>query len=577
MNVHPLIRRTQRAYHEGFKFDQAAFLRQIKEHAHLKEARRALSKMMTQSKRIVIFGDYDVDGIFSSYMMYKTIRNMNSDADVHVILPERSWGYGLSTTAQNLITMHHPNVIVLIDNGIKSRAEVELIKNKIKTEVIVIDHHHYTREDLPDSELIVHPNLFPGIEQACASGIVWALCRPLLREGQDEYDQLAAIGTIADSVPLKGFNFYLARHGLLAAEQGNIESVRLLLEETTRAQVSYGAIEDEWRYHVIPCFNACGRVHDPQVSFAHLVEPTQESAKLLLRINRERKDLTHRLSLHVAESLADRRAPYPHPGVLTYYLPSANVSASATKVAGVIGLIAQRLSMWYHAPAIVLTDSPKDDGVLVGSMRVPETWQGASALEILDRASGLLTRYGGHHYAAGLGLRLCDLDEFAQCVGQVEAKSLKMRYDVEALLGMMSLIYTDSELQRQLNVLRPFGHGNPELRLCMPDAYATFISETENRLIFQVFSNDKRCQNIRVSANWWINEHCFPPSIAPIALSVLATRQVGLIFTPEFSRDPNSLYACNALRIVGVRDPGAFAALVLEETTSRLAVMNKVQ
>ena len=549
---HHLLVATRRHHHPGFSFSEEAFVKALRSNELVKANHQALRKLVKGKRRIVIFGDYDADGVVSALLMWKFLGH-----EAKVVLPVRAWGYGLSAMAVEHIAAMRPDLVILLDNGIKSHAEVEQLRTKLNAQVAIIDHHAAT-PPYPPADLVIHPDLLPALEGACTTGLVWAIGSLWSRRSAED-EQLGALGTLADSVPLQGFNFGLARLGLLSYRRAPNHALAMLAEREAYSDLPSSSIEDMWRYLVIPAINAAGRIADPALAFSHLAAPDEVKAAALVKLNDERKALMRRCLDVIAR---DAAWPYPFPGVLVCMLSAEACDSDAEKVAGVVGLVAQRLSAWYMCPAIALTDSPGDPAALVGSMRMPEGWDGLTALDVLRALSHHLTRYGGHAKAAGLTLQRSQARAFIEEAAQARVGRPLVRYDAKVNFKIFSWIYTDHHLQTLLQRMRPFGVGNPPLRLWTTDAVVQAERETPTRLFVTLRSVSSSLAMPPLTATWWEGDHCFPPSLRGEAIAVLQSPGCDLVLSPLMASAESAVYTCDGLQILSPARLGEFVTSV---------------
>lgn len=425
-----------------------------------KEAAEILRQKISEQKKIRIIGDYDIDGIFSTYMLYDGLKRCGACVDY--TLPHRiSDGYGLSEKLIREAECDGCDTILTCDNGIAAAAEIALAKELGMT-VVVTDHHEVPLRwegeraiaVLPPADAVVDPKQ-PGCgypwKGICGAVVAWKvlqlLQRALGRENEwQKYLECAAFATVGDVMELQGENRAIVSLGLRQLhETKNIGLRALILQNHLEP-------EQVRSYHIGfvlgPCMNASGRLDTAKRALELLLANGQEEAAALaddlIALNTSRKDLTAK-GVSQAIELVEQKELWRLP-VLVVYLPDCHESLA--------GIIAGRLRERYYRPVFVLTGA---EGCVKGSGRsIP----GYHMHEGLSRISDVFLKFGGHAMAAGLSLEEGRVAEFAEriCAGaELSAEDLteKIRIDVP-----MPLSYITEALVRQLSVLEPCGNGN---------------------------------------------------------------------------------------------------------------------
>jgi len=423
-------------------------------------AERILSAL-EHHEPVVVFGDYDVDGISSTALLVLVLREMGGQ--VEPFLPHRvDDGYGLGVEAlEKCRTAHKPRLIVTVDCGTGS---VEAVEEATKqgVDVVVTDHHEAGGPVAP-AVAVVNPKL--GSDEGpwilAGVGVAFKLCHALLKMAREKgldipdvdlrhYLDLVALGTVADIVPLTGENRALVRRGL--ERLNRTDSLGL------RALVRAAGITDTLEAHHVgymlgPRLNAAGRLGDAQLALDLLLtnDPgTAESiAGQLDKTNRERQAIERETSDAAVVELDQRFDPEKHFAV---------VVARKGWHPGVVGIVASRLCERYGRPAIVIACDEEGKGK--GSCRSIE---GFNIADALGECSDLLLRCGGHAMAAGLEVDVAQLDAFTARFNEVAAASLRGK-DLRRTLRVdawIDLAEADEALLSGMARLRPFGHGNP--------------------------------------------------------------------------------------------------------------------
>ncbi len=426
-------------------------------------AERLLSAIKKQ-QRICIYGDYDVDGVSGTAILLTVLRLLNATYDFHV--PHRlEDGYGLNVEALRLLKARGTDVVVTVDCGITSVAEAEEAK-RLDLELIITDHHE-PKAQLP-AALLVHPRLATGsypFGGLCGAGVAlklaWALCKrhcgsdkvsPPLREALLDAVALAALGTVADVVPLHDENRILVRHGLARLRQSPNVGIKALLEAANlHEKATLGAFDIG--YTIAPRLNAAGRLGSARLAVELLTTQSPQRATDLARFledqNRERQSAERKIYLEAREMAAEQEKA----GAAAFVL------ASASWHAGLIGIVAGRLMEAYARPVLMIATS-KDGTLAAGSGRsVP----GFKLHEALAACGEELLSHGGHATAAGFKLQPGRLPAFRERFAALASSHFteppvpKLTIDAEVPLAALTTGVVDA-----LALLEPFGAGNPQ-------------------------------------------------------------------------------------------------------------------
>jgi len=413
---------------------------------------------------IVIYGDYDADGITASAILWQALQL--ADANVRVYIPHRvEEGYGLNLEAVERLATEGARLLVTVDCGISGVAEVERAR-ALGLDVIITDHHEPPPGPLPPATALVDPKLpdspYPFRELSGAGialKLAWAIGQRLSRRDRvsDPFREflisatgLAAIGTIADVVPLVGENHVLASFGLRALAGSRHPGLTALLEVAGLADKALEA--DHVGYMLGPRLNAIGRLGHAQEAVELLTTAGPDAARAIAgqldRLNRERQELEKVILAQAEEQVARTFVPERD---------AAIVLVGAGWHTGVIGIVASRIMDKYFRPTILIGTS---DGQAQGSARsIP----GFHLFEALVACRALLRTYGGHAMAAGLRLSEADVPAFraaflAHAAGILKPDDLvpRVAVDAEIDLGDVTL-----EAVRIMERMGPFGAGNP--------------------------------------------------------------------------------------------------------------------
>ena len=420
-----------------------------------------LKKKIQQQARIRIIGDYDIDGVTSTYILLKGLTRIGADVDTYI--PDRvADGYGIHEHLIDRAEADGIDTIVTCDNGIAAAAEIQTAKDKGMA-VIVTDHHEipYREENgerkviLPPADAILNPKQYdcpyPN-KNLCGAVVAFKYitalyeCFDVPQKELEDYYELVAIATVGDVMDLQGENRILVKEGLRRLKNTKNKG----LQELIRAN----ALEDAriTAYHIGfvlgPCINASGRLDTAARSLALLNAQTkEEAAKLagdLTALNKSRKALTEKGKEEAIQLI--ETTELKNDRVLVVYLPDCHESLA--------GIIAGRIREKYHKPAFVLTKGEKS---AKGSGRSIESY---SMYEELVKCADLMVQFGGHPMAAGLSIEEENIEKFRRqlnenCTLTEEDLRPKVVIDVP-----MPVSYITKELIEQISLLEPFGKGN---------------------------------------------------------------------------------------------------------------------
>jgi single-stranded-DNA-specific exonuclease len=422
-----------------------------------------------RNRRIIVVGDFDVDGATSTALMLRCLREFGFN-DVDYLVPNRfEYGYGLTPEIVRVAAARNPDLLITVDNGISSLDGIEEARRR-GIPVLVTDHH-LPGDSLPDAAVIVNPNLpdsaFPSKSLAGVGVAFYLLARVgrMLQERGEEgaakvpakYLDLVALGTVADVVPLDHNNRILVHQGLLRIRAGQaVAGIEAILKQSGRSPAR--CVSSDLGFAVGPRINAAGRLDDISVGIECLLtddaELAMHHAHLLDRINSERRDIEATMR-EQAFAYVDRLGQQHWPACVCVYEPDWHQ--------GVVGLIAARVRERCHRPVIAF--AREDDGLLKGSARSIQDVHIRDLLEAVHAARPeLIVKFGGHAMAAGLTIRAQHLDAFKK----VAAAQMKRLYPDADFSGA---IVTDGPLPGEAMSLRfarslrdagPWGAGFPE-------------------------------------------------------------------------------------------------------------------
>lgn len=463
------------------------------------KAAARIKKAVEQKEKIVIYGDYDVDGMSATSLLLRFLRSLQ--ADVSFYIPDRQTeGYGFHLPALERLASEGKQLLVSVDCGISAADEVRALQGKMD---IVVTDHHLPGPELPPAVAVVNPHRtdcpYPDKDLA-GVGVAFKLCQALSQvirhEPFDADLELVTLGTVADIVPLRGENRHIVKVGVQRMKDSPICGIRALLDAAGLAgkELRAGHIG----FQMAPRLNAAGRIATAQQGVKLLTtndaNEAQQIAQELNALNEERRSVERNILAAAQEQLA----PY-HPEQM-----SAIVVAGKGWHPGVIGIVASRLVELYYKPTVVCTI--QDDGVCKGSCRSIE---GFNMYEGLQACTDDLIQFGGHAQAAGLSLNEENLDQFrrdfaAQAASVLKPEDYIPSVTIEAELDPLDVT---EKLVEKINRLEPYGMGNPQplfgVRSVQADRARTMGKENQH-LRFQFEKNTQNYTGIF----WNKGEYC---------------------------------------------------------------------
>jgi len=414
---------------------------------------------LDRHERIVLFGDYDVDGVTSLALLAEMLRAYPRAAGPELFLPLRmEEGYGLSRESiDRCFEKLQPQLLIAIDCGTSSVNEIVDLRRR-GVDVIVLDHHE-PKSALPDCVAIVNPKIDPSstFHYLCSVGIVFKLCHALLKTRPlDAFDlksklDLVALGTVADIVPLQGENRTLVQRGALEIARSKRPGLKKLIEISG---VRPPILTEDIGFRLGPRLNAAGRLSTAEKSLqlllTHNESEAAELADFLDKQNRERQEVEKQIFLAAEEKIANEFDPTKD---------AAIVVGARGWHPGVLGIVASRIARKYHRPAIVIGFD--DNRVGKGSGRSIE---GLNLVEALTRCADKIDKYGGHEMAAGLTIHEENVDFFSKAF-RCTARELLSDEDLRPRLRLdheLAFSELNSDFLHWHEMLQPFGNGNPQ-------------------------------------------------------------------------------------------------------------------
>ncbi len=436
---------------------------------------------------IRIVGDYDIDGVMSTYILKKCLER--AGADVSYVLPDRvKDGYGLNVRLIDDAYNHGIDTIITCDNGIAAVAEIAHARELGMT-VLVTDHHEIPDEK-PQADAIVDPHqkdcAYP-YKELCGAGVAWKTMCLLFRkmniagELLDELLENVAFATVGDIMTLDGENRILVKEGLKRIHHTKNIGMQALINQCGLLP------EDIESYHfgyvLGPCINASGRLETATKALELLLEENPRKAEALAAqlcsLNDERKEMTQ-------EGVDKAIEQYEKLGmgedtVVVLYLPQVHES--------IAGIIAGRVREYCHKPVFILT---KSTDAVKGSGRSIEEY---SMYEEMCKVKDLFIKFGGHPMAAGLSLPEEKVDEFRRRINENSPLTEKDLVEKVKIDVPMPVSYVTRELVKEFEILAPFGKGNPRPVFADRNLYIRrmwCVGKNQNVLRLSLSSSDGR-------------------------------------------------------------------------------------
>jgi single-stranded-DNA-specific exonuclease len=440
------------------KADQ--FFKDGREHMHnpllltdISKAMERIRQAVENKERIMIFGDYDVDGITGTAILYDFFKTIG--VDVHYTLPNReNDGYGLKDYFIKRFKEQGVGLVITVDCGTSNLEEIKLA-NELEMDTVVTDHHSMPKE-LPPATAVVNPHRpdckYPN-KEICGSSIAYKLIQAMapefLKDGADEYLEkqlsIVSLGVVGDCMSLTGENRVLVREGLKSLMAGNNPGVLELLK---KAGVSTSNITSlTIGFQIGPRINAAGRLDTPDHAFELLIGNVEKAAKLN-ELNEERKVITRK---YLEDAAAKIESMDSIPNIIVLHSPDWR--------AGLLGLIASNISDRYNRPTIAMQEK---EGEFVASMRSVNDFDITGCLR--ENMRELFSAFGGHAMAGGFTMPKENLKTFlekVEAVGKAEINPDEFvgRLNIDCEIQPNELSF---ETRSKMDQLEPFGQENPE-------------------------------------------------------------------------------------------------------------------
>ncbi len=422
----------------------------------MERAVNRIYKAIKNKENIVVYGDYDADGITSTAVLVSTLNDLGAKAVP--FLPHRmDDGYGLSMKVLKGLSAQL-DLLITVDCGISNAKELKWLKKK-GIDAIVSDHHSLP-DKLPEAVAVLHARHPKGrypFPDLAGVGVAWKLAQALLRDKRStiknsrEYEKwlldLVCMGTVADMVPVLGENRAIIKYGLLVLKRSRRLGVRALMEMA----VENGEIDEEvLSFRVLPALNSAGRLDHAQPALDLLLTYDEHEAAdlvgLLRKFNQQRSTISRRIQKEAEEQISDSDE-------------SVIFVVNKRWPIGVVGLVANRLSEKFGRPAVVVGGG---SGHAVGSIRSP---LGTSALKLIAAQEEHLIKYGGHEYAAGFSVEYKALDALKESImDKVEKFVTKDKDEEEYADAVVKKELLNWDTVEMMEKFAPYGEGNKKPR-----------------------------------------------------------------------------------------------------------------
>ncbi|MCX5647148.1 MAG: single-stranded-DNA-specific exonuclease RecJ [Phycisphaerae bacterium] len=433
----------------------------------IEPAAARLREAIEKKEKITVYGDYDVDGITGLSILWELLTLLGAQVDFYI--PHRiEEGYGLNCEAVRSLAEAGTRLLVTVDCGIGALEAAEVAR-QLGVDLIVTDHHQ-PGPVLPSAVAIVHPALEPSYANQDSAGalvaykLAWAIAERFssgqrldakLRQFMLNATTLAAIGTVADVVDLRGENRILTKFGLQALPESKLCGLRALIHTTGLDGQGVDSVAIGFR--LAPVLNAAGRMGHARLA-VELLTSTSETratqiAEYLKEQNVQRQQCERKILKHACDLILERGLNHPDRRSI--------VLAAAGWHTGVLGIVASRLVDKYYRPTIMINASPGENGRAQGSARSIE---GFCILSAIEACSSHLASFGGHKMAAGLTIQPEKIEPFAAdfetyAADHLQEQDVVAKLDIDALVPLRQFT---RETVNQLDMLGPFGQGNPK-------------------------------------------------------------------------------------------------------------------
>ena len=454
---------------------------------------KIIREAIRKNKNIWIYGDYDVDGITSTAVLYLALKELGAE-NVSYYIPIRDEGYGLNNDALKKIKDSGGELVITVDCGITAFEEIKFA-NSINLPVIITDHHNLQGKKVPEALAVINPKRIENeytFESLAGVGTVFMLVLSLFesygkKEEAFEYLDLVSIGTIADIVPLLSENRILTRFGLEKLPFTKNRGLAFLLYKLFNSGENKGNNpKSEYSTYdvgfiIAPVFNAAGRLKDAKMVVKLLTSDNNREIEIIVKelINKnfERKELQNRIVEMIEKNIEKNKINEDF--VIIDYSPEYHH--------GIIGIAASKIVDTYYKPVIIM-EVKEDEGIAVGSCRSIE---GFNILNALQSMPELFVKFGGHSGAAGFTIPIKNIELFKRKINEYAKKILKEDdfvkiINIDKQIPMQKMSY---EFFKTIELLKPFGFGNPMPTFQTKNVLLEnikFIGENKNHIMFDL-------------------------------------------------------------------------------------------
>ena len=459
----------------------------------VEKAVKIIREAIRKNINIWIYGDYDVDGITSTAVLYLALKELGAE-NVSYYIPIRDEGYGLNNDALKKIKDSGGELVITVDCGITAFEEIKFA-NSINLPVIITDHHNLQGKKVPEALAVINPKRIENeytFESLAGVGTVFMLVLSLFesygkKEEAFEYLDLVSIGTIADIVPLLSENRILTRFGLEKLPFTKNRGLAFLLYKLFNSGENKGNNpKSEYSTYdvgfiIAPVFNAAGRLKDAKMVVKLLTSDNNREIEIIVKelINKnfERKELQSRIVEMIEKNIEKNKINEDF--VIIDYSPEYHH--------GIIGIAASKIVDTYYKPVIIM-EVKEDEGIAVGSCRSIE---GFNILNALQSMSELFVKFGGHSGAAGFTIPIKNIELFKRKINEYAKKILKEDdfvkiINIDKQIPMQKMSY---EFFKTIELLKPFGFGNPMPTFQTKNVLLEnikFIGENKNHIMFDL-------------------------------------------------------------------------------------------
>ncbi|MBO1003419.1 single-stranded-DNA-specific exonuclease RecJ [Pseudogracilibacillus auburnensis] len=412
----------------------------------IEKAKERIFKAIEQDEKMIVYGDYDADGVTSTAVLMSALMELGANCDYYI--PNRfEEGYGLHEVAMKKLSNQGVSVIITVDTGIANTVEADFAK-VLGMDLIITDHHEI-QDEIPDAYAIIHPKTSPNysFKQLAGVGVAFQFAHYLLDYMPTHLLDLVAIGTIADLVPLLGENRIFAYHGIKQLAKTENIGIQVLKKH---CKLMDDVTERDIGFIIAPRLNAVGRIADANIAVDLLLTEDEEEAiqiaEYIEKLNTERQQIVNKIVKEAEQHVNDED------GIIILYDENWHE--------GVLGIAASRLVKRYDRPVMMLTYKKETDELKGSARSIP-------AFNLFDHCmaiNDLFTNFGGHSQAAGMTFPLEHLEQIKTILNekifeQLSPDDFKQEIQISQSIAITQMT---EELVQQINMFAPFGMKNEE-------------------------------------------------------------------------------------------------------------------